>query len=150
MDDYVEDEFDFQEEYGAFKRSGYLERDILAEVGIDVGRRKASAIRDPTERFYVYVNSVARFLSSNDVAGLTYADVQIILTNIKSTPNARYKNPTAYVLGYGVTKGIDADIDARKLVKIETDIRRLELPVRLEDVIRYATLWLNLRRVRTV
>ena len=155
-----EDDFDFQEEYGAFQRQGYLERDVLAEVGINVDKRSGKDIRDPTHRFYVYVESVAKYIASNEIAGVVYRDVQTILKYIAIVPSARFKNPTAFVLGFGLTKshdgrgrggrdggGDDEDIDTHKLTRLKPDLTKYELAVRIEDVIRYARMWIRLRDI---
>lgn len=145
MAEYIDenDDFNFEEEYGAFQRRGYLERDVLAEVGVDV-ERKLTTLRDPNHRFYFYVNSVAKYAASNDVAGLVYTDVQNILKYIAVVPNARYKNPTAFVLGYGLTKL--GDINKRDLNSLAKQLKQLELNVRVEDIIRYSTMWITIRK----
>jgi hypothetical protein len=99
----------------------------------------------PRERFTLQVNAIYNALTANGSISLTDGEIDIILNHIEKIPNAEYKNPTAYILGYMASVGSTRDKLNRKnienvlkhvLPKIPNDSNIAE-----PDVIRYARLW---------
>jgi hypothetical protein len=99
----------------------------------------------PKERFTLQVNAIYNALTANGSISLIEGEIDIILNHIEKIPNAEYKNPTAYILGYmasvgsthsGLDKKNVKNILKNILPKIPNDSNITE-----PDVIRYARLW---------
>jgi len=55
--------------------------------------------------------------------------------------NIQYKNPTAIILGYALTKS--STIDKKLFNELIPKIKTLEPPMKPTDLLRYSNLWLN-------
>lgn len=137
------DEYVFEDEYNVFERASYMERDVLGEMGIVYERRKKEDIRDPVQRFYIYVDSIARKLIRDRIITIRSSDVQTLLGYIARVSEPKYKNPTAFVLGYELTRS--GAIDVAKLDFVKTKLKDLDVPIKVEDLIRYSNLWLRIK-----
>jgi hypothetical protein len=136
-DDYdYEDEYDaFRDEYAVRERTEYFDGGGLA-----LHRNKGDIIKDPLQRFYIYVDAIVRQLKQTKVIDITANEIAVIVNAIPNLKNANYKNPTAFVLGYTVSRKGIIDLSA-----VRGKLSSLENPVREIDVIRYANLWRRLR-----
>ena len=76
------------------------------------------------------------------VIGLNRSDIRYIVDQIPDITNVKYKNPTAFVLGFWVTKR-DGTIDKDRVKKLIPHLPSLTYPVKDSDVIRYANLWIQ-------
>lgn len=136
-------------EYGIFERSA-MERaktvaQIASEAGVDVPTRmkRGEYLRDPVQRFYVYVDVAARnFIRDGFVASIGYDDVRRILETIRRVKNAGYKNAVAFVLGYCV--GRRGRIDRDELDSLLPKLSELDPPLKSTDLLRYSRLWVDL------
>lgn len=127
-----EDEFLFQGEIGLYERVG-LEGVLLGE--------KDLSYKDPSERFYIFVDAIARQLKSQNIIYLSENNIQYLLKKIDNVPNIKYKNPTGYVLGYYVID--EKTIDKKKFNLLKPHLSHLNYPMKQTDVLRYANLWLT-------
>lgn len=135
------DEIRFENEYNIHERvGGYLQHNVLGELGTTEGDVD---LRDPVQRFTQFTKTVANEMINQGVIGLKRADVYYIIDQIKFIPHTKYKNPTAFVLGFWVTTR-DGGIDRDKLKALSPRLSTLSYPVRDYDVIRYSRLWSRL------
>lgn len=132
----MEDE-DFIQEYNVYERVGF-ETDILGELG---GGREDPTFKDPTQRFYIFVDAIARQLKQQGVILISEGDIRHMLSKVDALQLPKYKNPTGYVLGYYI--GHRGEIDKRKFDSIKGKLKELEYPLKQADVIRYANLWIT-------
>lgn len=134
------DEVRFENEYNVYERvGGYLQTDVLGELGTtdaDVD------LRDPIQRFTQFTKTVAQEMITQGIINLKKSDVRYILDQIPDIPNPKYKNPTAFVLGFWVTRR-DGTIDKERVKKLLPHLASLTYPVKDFDVIRYANLWID-------
>ena len=138
LDEYSEDEgVRFENEYNVYERVGGGV-DILGELGT----AGEVDLRDPLQRFTQFTKTVAQEMITQGIITLKKPDVRYIIEQIPDIPNPKYKNPTAFVLGFWVTKR-DGTIDKDRVKKLIPDLDSLTYPVRDYDVIRYANLWIQ-------
>lgn len=151
------DEGEFLPDVDIFNRGSiedkYSVENIAREAGIYPElRTKHKRFDCKIWRFYVYTNASAIHLKNNfNYLGLHWDDIAIILQRIKDFPNFRktimYKNPTAFVLGYLITKE-NNKINKTKLDMIIKDLSIIQneknIIIKPSDLIRYARLWLRL------
>jgi hypothetical protein len=79
---------------------------------------------------------------SQGIITLKKPDVRYILDQIPDIPDPKYKNPTAFVLGFWVTRR-NGTIDKDRVEKLLPHLAALTYPVKDYDVIRYANLWID-------
>jgi hypothetical protein len=134
-DDWLsDDDADFKPEAKAFERvSGGL-------LGTKTDIEKKH-LQDPTEKFSITVDAIARNLSN--YTDIQQTDIDKMIENISSLKYIEFKNPTGYVLGYLASKG------GKKIEKsIIENVFKKALPhtqgITEPDIIRYAKLWLTL------
>lgn len=142
-----EEDFD-RPEYGWWTRAGPISS-IVENLKSAGGGGKQSMIRDPTNRFYLYVDAIARKFIETGVVTFRVSDIDYMLKYIDKLNEPRYKNPTAFVLAYDIVASRDEskqNIDktfARFIDKTE-DVDRSG--VTLVDLIRYVFLWDDLKK----
>lgn len=132
------EEVRFENEYNVYERVG-LQTDVLGELGTteaDVD------LRDPVQRFTQFTKTVAQEMITQGIINLKKPDVRYIIDQIPDIPNPKYKNPTAFVLGFWVTRR-DGTIDKERVKKLLPHLPSLTYPVKDFDVIRYANLWID-------
>ncbi|AOC55264.1 hypothetical protein LCDVSa180R [Lymphocystis disease virus 3] len=96
---------------------------------------------DLTHRFYMFVSIVSNNAEdAGIISGVKNGNLNKDVLKIKEP---RYKNPTAVVLGYYVSSEGVA-LDKKKLSRINSKLDHLDYPVLLEDVVRYARMWMSL------
>lgn len=134
------EEVRFENEYNVYERvGGYLQTDVLGELGTteaDVD------LRDPVQRFTQFTKTVAQEMVTQGIINLKRPDIRYILDQIPDIPNPKYKNPTAFVLGFWVTRR-NGTIDKERVKKLLPHLASLTYPVKDFDVIRYANLWID-------
>ncbi len=134
------EENQFQNEYNVYGRvGGYLQNDILGELG--TGEADID-MRDPVPRFRSFTKIVAQDMTKQGIISLQRRDIQYILDQIQYISHVKYKNPTAYVLGFWVAR--DGSIDKKKFQKLSLSLSNLDYPIKQPDVIRYANMWIQL------
>ena len=141
MDDYDDE---FLDEYKAVERAGYTSK--LNELVNDINNPSAE------ERFLVNIfgvgNSIIQNKQLNYTLKLTYDDLNIILDKTQYLINKKFRNPTAFILGYLCVKrgeiGKIGKIDKETFDKI-TDEKILsefkDAGIQPPDVLRYARFW---------
>ena len=130
----------FELEYNVYDRvGGYDQTNVLGELGTTEGDVD---LRDPVQRFTQFTKTVSQEMITQGVIGLKKPDVRYIIDQIQYIPNAKYKNPTAFVLGFWVIKR-DGTIDKERVRKLIPSLESLTYPVKDYDIIRYANLWLK-------
>jgi hypothetical protein len=144
--DFSDEDYDYRNEYrfeneqNVFDRvGGFCQMNALGELGTteaDVD------IKDPTQRFFQFTQTVAIEMSDQGVINIKRRDIQHILNHIENVDNVKFKNPTAFVLGYWVTMR-NGCIDEERLRKLIPSLPSLKYPVRDYDVIRYCNLWMR-------
>jgi Family of unknown function (DUF5770) len=144
-DEQYEDELD---EYRVFERAEYAGKNveqIASDAGIVFTHKKGELIKDPVHRFYIYVNASAqKLIREGYISFVPASDIPLILTGIKDVKNIKYKNADAFVLGYAVSKS--GSINAKHFNDVVAKTRKLEPPIKPADIIRYARLWISLKR----
>ena len=125
--DQYSEEVRFENEYNVYERVGFLQNDILG---------------DPVQRFTQFTKTVAQEMISQGIINLKKPDVRYIIDQILDIPNPKYKNPTAFVLGFWVTRR-NGTIDKDRVKKLIPHLASLTYPVKDFDVIRYANLWID-------
>ena len=139
MAEQYDDEQRYENEYNIFERVGFMDDDVLAELGTGILRE--DAMRDPTQRFYIFVDTIARQLNEQGVVKLSKPDIQFILSKIKEVPSSKYKNPTGFVLGFHIAR--NGQIDKNKFEQLKPKLPNLEYPLHESDVLRYGNLWVS-------
>lgn len=143
-----EQENQFQLEFKAFERMGREEDKTVADIAAEAGvifqpHQKGKIIRDPIQKFYVYVNASAlKLINEGYIPFVQKSDVRTILEKIRFIKNIQYKNPDAFVLGYAVVKS--GSLNLRHFDLVCAKISELDPPLKRTDVLRYARLWSNL------
>lgn len=148
MSDISDDEIDeFKAEASAFERAGpggllnsLLSPETLEKLSKPTGGR---VFFPPEDLFLLTVNSVSRDLSDQGYE-VTQTDIDYMLNKSQEIGSTlKYKNATAYVLGYLVTKG-GRQLSIEGLQRILRDVlpkipstKGIEPP----DVLRYSRYW---------
>lgn len=134
------EEVRFENEYNVYERvGGFLQTDILGELGTTEADLD---LRDPIQRFTQFTKTVAQEMISQGIIGLKRPDVRYIIDQIQYIDNIKYKNPTAFVLGFWVTTR-DGNIDKDRVKKLIPQLSSITYPVKDYDVLRYANLWIR-------
>lgn len=114
----------------------------------DMQRKIRKLVQDPEQRFGCYVDAIARSLGSRSESEISATEINNMITLSSKIPKIQYKNPTAYILGYMVSKG-GKEIDK----KIYSNVVKTYLPhvdpkigLTEPDIIRYARLCINIQK----
>jgi len=132
-----EDDNDFENEYNVFERTEYLEHDYLAETDDETPVTDTELV----QRFYIFIDAVMRNLNELKIIKVTQADIKEVLRRSRLLTAPKFKNPTAYVLGYWVSQ--NGTFDRKRFDNVVKLIDELIYPVKPYDIIRYTNLWLN-------
>jgi hypothetical protein len=133
------DDVQYENEYNVYDRVGYFQHNVLGELGTT---QTDLDLRDPIQRFTQFTKTVAQDMVSQGVINLKRPDIGYIIEQIPYIQNAKYKNPTAFVLGFWVTTQ-EGTINKEKFKKLIPFLPNLDYPVKEADVIRYANLWIQ-------
>lgn len=102
-------------------------------------------LQEPDERFAVYVDATVRHLNNYDGIDISENSIVKMLETIRILKHVEHKNPAAYVLGYIASQG-GVNID-KKAVETAFKVGLPHVDGVIEaDVIRYARLWMELRK----
>lgn len=146
MYEYLQDEdYEFQPEYNIFQRGSIVDEDEIDIYFGGVKHQKGDVIKDPNQRFYVYVDAIARKLIDLEIIRISPKDIQNILHGAQNVPEIKYKNPTAFIIGYVLTKDQQSGtINAKEFRKLIPQLKTFDHPLKDTDMLRYAFLWLNI------
>jgi hypothetical protein len=121
-EDNISDDFDEKEEGGDFdekEENVWEQPSVEMRPGINAFQqvsfdnfnisnvpqnRFERALLDPLARFRLYVDAISRSLNDTDTI-ITDTSIQYIIEHAQFLENVKYKNPTAYILGYIATNG---------------------------------------------
>jgi len=148
-----EDKGKFVPEAKAYERVMYNVPDAIAAIQGPQMSGKLGEIQkklnkislQPRERFTLQVNAVCNSLTENGTISLVNGEIDTILNNIEKIPNAEYKNPTAYILGY--VAGVGSTRAKLNRKNVENVLKNILPKIPIDsgitepDVIRYARLW---------
>jgi hypothetical protein len=100
------------------------------------------SMMDPLERFSIYVDAIARNVSSLNGVNLSEYDIEYMLNTAKKLKVVEHKNPSAYVLGF-LAIGKDQQLTKSNFDHVVNNVLPYieEGSVLLPDIIRYARLW---------
>lgn len=137
----------FETTYGDYKGMSYERAKTVDQIASEAGlifpiTRKGEKTKDPTYKFYVYVNAVAYKLIEEGYSSIKKEEINRILEYIKNVPYPGYKNPEAFVLGYFVGKS--GSINEKQFKFITSKLLDLNVSIKPMDVLRYANLWINI------
>jgi hypothetical protein len=135
MDDYDDE---FLDEYKAVERAGYTSK--LNELVNDINNPSAE------ERFLVNIfgvgNSIIQDKQLNYTLKLTYDDLNNILDKTQYLINKKFRNPTAFILGYLCVKIGKIDKETFDKITHENILSEFkDAGIQPPDVLRYARFW---------
>ena len=143
LDEYVEDDYGMEDEFGAHERAAGFMHYLLPEVLMGgrlekiqkkLKRMQASEDEKFAEVVWIYLNKYKDYFTKEDWTK--------ILDSIAKVEDIEYKNPCAYIFGYYVIQG--NRIDKKNLDKIFKLIRDEDIEiVSPPDIIRYARFWIK-------
>lgn len=138
-----DDDGEFQEEVQEFKTEIKGFERAGGGIRSDVNLKLVS---NPYERFKIIVTAVANKINTSIKSRpLSNDDFYNLQDKIMTMKSVQYKNPSAYVLGYYVTKGGKKDIIEERLIQVESEmlavVNETSEIVTIIDVIRYAYFW---------
>lgn len=133
-----ENEIRFESEFNVRDRIGGVMEDELG---------KTRDMKDPVQRFAAFVQVVTKSMNAQNIVSISRKDLNFVVEKALVTPSARYKNPTAFVLGYWLTRDSDyTELNKGKFNKLVPNLKDLEYPIRSYDAVRYSNLWMNMER----
>ena len=124
-DDYIYEitEGQFQPEFNAMQRTEYFLE------------TSTKLIKDRAHRFKTFVGIVAEELVQQRLIKLSGSEMQELINLTSQIPSPGYKNPTAFILGYVLTKrGGTPKVFQNQLLPI---INETSFFIRPHDIIRY-------------
>ena len=134
-EEWGEERQEFQTERKGFERGG-------GGIRIDVNLRMIS---NPYEKFRIISTAVMNKINSHYPSSFSMDDFGNISDKISSINFIEYKNPSAYVLGYYVTRGGREDVIEDRLERVDRNfldvINETRTIVTIIDVIRYGAFW---------
>ena len=143
----VEDEVTYGDEMGAYLRASLPGENINRNSGLKLEH----GLLAPIDIFTDEIGAISRNLQSslevvkpkNKEIMLNERDILFLKDTATKLKHVNYKNPTAYILGFLVTKGQD-EINVKSFEYITKHVLNLLLDdsVKAEDIIRYARLWM--------
>ena len=141
----------FQNEAAVFERVGLPTANLGTIISARGGKFEDlqkiinRVVKDPTDRFLLYVESISQRLINQRDFPLDTDDIIYMMDHAREIREPGAKNATAYILGYMASKGGKKNITPEHIDKIFTRY----LPyveddsVKTADVIRYMRLWQN-------
>lgn len=131
---------EFKEEIGAFERAGGGKlAELLSVANRPDSKRQAYT---PEDRILIGIDAFAREVKDRGL--LTEQDINYLLDKTQQIPGLRYKNPSAYVLGY-IGSGGGAKMNKENISRAFNLLSSLRIDGVVEpDVVRYARFWTSL------
>jgi hypothetical protein len=103
------------------------------------------SVKNPVERFRIIIAGVANTINDNLREKPFSRDDFIKMSDkVAATPFVQYKNPSAFVLGYFVTRGGTQDITIellRRAIDMLPIVNQSKDIASPPDIVRYATFW---------
>ncbi len=153
MDDFFESEDYYGDEDGggmeaemkAFERvsAGNPFRDLMS-ASIDAEKRRGKPTL-PTDKFYLKAYQMTNKINEESDIKITQEDMRIMAEKSQTIKDLQYKNPTAYILGYIVSRG-GSRIDKGRFDNIVEGVLPLvaeEGGIEAPDILRYARYWVE-------
>jgi hypothetical protein len=149
------DEPEMKPEMGAFERAGGT--GILGSK-IDISELKGKKMEEiakklsrvsmsPEERLKIYVDALSRKFNDDGVVKITNENIDEMLSYVSSLTKPQYTNPIGFIMGYVATNGgLNMKEETVKKVIRATEKLKDDGGFGPNDVIRYSSLWLNLRK----
>jgi len=144
----VNDMGDFQMEAKAFERvgpSGKLAELLSTGMVPDLTKGRIDRSYTQEDRFLIAVDALARKMEGDGLVKISQADIDDMLEKTRFVSGLKYKNPTAYILGYVATGGgrnLDKNNVLHVIDKILPEIPK-DKGIAPADVVRYARFWKN-------
>lgn len=143
-----EDQYSAEEDFLDDGPELKAERDVRERAGGGFNLISSKELKDatPEERFNVYVEAISRSLNSDGIFTIEQKDINTMLERSSMIQNIKYRNPTAFILGYLASKG-GVSIDKKRINNIFENMKIPEITeqgITKPDVIRYARYWMNL------
>jgi|OpeIllAssembly_1097287.scaffolds.fasta_scaffold12802_4 hypothetical protein len=132
--------FEYKDEYNYLERVGGV---INTNIFIQESHQQID--QEGVLKFASFVRTVAKDLSERTVVNVMN-DIVFIEHQILKIPNAKFKNPTGYVIGYWVTIPDKIKLineNRFNIVKKPSFLKKLKYPLKDYDIIRYANLWIT-------
>ena len=146
---------EFRDDIGAIERAAFPNViDILERAGYEnpenYGKMVGKVVQNPVHRFAIFTDGIARSINSQfPTMELSEEDIQFLIVNTLNLKNPEHKNPGAYIFGYIATKDIkERSLNKKILSKIADVLPSMKPPITMEDVIRYARLWAQIKNTR--
>lgn len=133
----------FEAEIGAFERTGMggrLGTGVIGGLMGDIQKKMSRELSSPEDRFKIYVDAISRKLEGDGTVHISNQDIDAMLDKVSEIENVRYKNPTAYILGFLASRG------GRNMDNVTNVIKNVlpligDVGVEAPDVVRYARYW---------
>ena len=139
----IDEDVEFQPEWDVNRRvEVYLEDNLYNQTYTH--RSGQDIVRDPVHRFKIFVDVVMKDVRNQGEIHITDRDALEINRYVDMVPNAEYKNPLAYILGYLVLDDRQHAVDKTKLSRMTPKLDTLSIQINAADVLRYARLWLKI------
>lgn len=131
-----EDDVRFEAEYNVRDRMGGVMEDELT---------KTRDTKDPLQRFAAFVQVVTNSMNAQNIISISRRDLNFVVEKSLEVSAGKYKNPTAFVLGYWLTRDSDyTKLSEEKFKKLLPNLKELDFPIRPYDAVRYGNLWINM------
>lgn len=148
-DEYIDDDGDFPHMEATFEQQ--MHSSIADECGglpVKMGNNMSELTKninqlftEPIDRFKSYVGAISHRMSEDNIFDISIKDRNAMCLKANNLDKIKYLNPTAYIIGYFVTKGGNK-IDKKLLQKSFTKLHLLtDDSVKSADVVRYAKYW---------
>jgi hypothetical protein len=140
-----EDDFELYEEdvYASERAAGERVGEVhLAEL-LAGENKKVDKSTSPEDRFLIFTNAIARKMIADKIKYIAEGDVKIMLEKTRNIIGLRFKNPTAYIMGYIASSG-GKEITKKNVDYVFSNVLPIfgqEAGVTEADVIRYARFW---------
>jgi len=126
----------------AFDRTGVgrLGTEIVGGKIGDLQKRMDREMSSPEDRFSMYVDAISRKLEGDGIVHISNTDIETMLDKIPEIKDVKYKNPTAYILGFLASRGGRSMDNVSNIIKnVVPSVK--DVGVEAPDVIRYARYW---------
>lgn len=137
------DDDTFQDEVKARERSGGDPFSLYLSTANADPRKKDQRILSQEDKFIVGMRNLYYRMKDEGIETVSLEDIKVMLEKTKQIPGLRFKNPTAYILGYIASQG-GKTLEPEDINHVAEDI----LPqidktggITKPDIVRYARYW---------
>lgn len=125
--------------------------DVEYQHEVNIWERVAPETYSFTDnKFFVFVDAIFRQLANEKIIDTDTSEIQSILVKLSRIKYPQFKNPTGIVLGYYVLDKTKTEISTQKLKTLSNKLNKIEVAIKLQDVLRYANLWMFLLKTEIV